>query len=765
LAEEPADYSIIGKRLPKLDGPLKASGAAIYTVDKVLPRMLYGKILRSPLPHARILHLDTSRALKLSGVKAVVTGADIAKIKYGLFKKTRDEYGLAIDKVRFIGEEVAAVAAADEDIAEAALGLIEVEYEGLPEIFDPIQAMRQGAAQIHDHAPSNIGLQVDINFGDVEAEFARSDCVRSDTFTTSACAHGQMEPHGALADYNPAANELEIWVPNQGPFVKRKLLSSTLQLPVDNVKVRKSYVGGAFGSQSDMLRTEYIASLLSMKAKRPVKITLSREEVFSTTRQKHPFIVTVKTGVKRDGALLAREYKVVADGGAYSSTGAIAITYPALVTLGLWRLANFRYQGLRVYTNNCPRGAMKGHGNQQVRFADESQLDLIAQELNLDPVEIRLKNAVQAGDTLINKTKVYSCGLTEAIQRTATSRELSREQGKPHLLRGYGLACGAYTSGFYYGFRTAAAAFVKLNEDGQATVITGLVDNGQGNDTMAAMAVAEELGLPLKDVTVVCADTEVCPLDPGSHSMTTTFVSGRACQLAAQDARAKLLEVVAEELECRPEDLMMRERMVYVKGSPDRGLPIRNAVGMALAKRQQILGSAHYAPYVDPVDWVEGKIEGQMTGAYTYGCALAEVEVNPDSGQVKVTKLVGVSDCGKAINPSAVEGQIEGGLGFALGQVLGEELIIDKGLLVNPSFLDYKICSLADMPRIETIIVESHDPQGPFGAKQAADATHIAAVPAIANAVANAIGDRIDSLPITPEKVLAVLDRQPRARG
>ncbi|MFQ5875267.1 MAG: xanthine dehydrogenase family protein molybdopterin-binding subunit, partial [Dehalococcoidia bacterium] len=314
--------------------------------------------------------------------------------------------------------------------------------------------------------------------------------------------------------------------------------------------------------------------------------------------------------------------------------------------------------------------------------------------------------------------------------------------------------------GFYYGFRTAAGAFVKLNEDGQATVITGLVDNGQGNDTMAAMVVAEELGLPLDDVKVVNADTEICPPDPGSHSMTTTFVSGRACQLAARDAKGQLLEVVAQKLECRPEDLVMRGKMIYVKGSPDRSLPIRNAVGLALLNRQQILGRAHYAPQVDPLDWVEGKIEGQMTGAYTYGCVLAEVEVDPDSGEIKVVKLVGAADCGKAINPDALEGQIEGGVIFALGQALAEKLVWEDGLLLNPSYLEYKITPIGKMPQIETIIVESHDPQGPFGAKQAAEATHIAAVPAIANAVANAIGARINSLPITPEKVLAALKQR-----
>lgn len=752
------EYAVVGKRIPKLDGLAKVTGSARFSSDIILPRMLYGKILRSPYPHARILNVDTSRARQLLGVKAVVTGKDTAGVKFGVFRETRDQYAIPIDKVRYIGDEVAAVAAVDEDTAEEALSLIRVDYDVLPPALDPIEAMKPGASLVHDDVEGNLSAHVLIQFGDVEEGFRQSDHIRVDHFETANISHCTMEPYSAMASYD-SSGYLDVWVPNQGPFMRRRALSNTLKIPLDNVRIHKVHIGGAFGGRSEMMSCEFCASLLSMKTGQPVRVGYTREETFTCTRQKHPFIIDIKTGMKRDGTMMAREYKVVADGGAYLNTGPITISDSFAISLSQYRVANLKYEAFRVYTNKGVRGAMKGQGNQQVRFAEESQLDMMARELGLDPVEVRLKNAIDPGEVLPTRSRVTSCGLKESIREASAAMKWS-EKSKNTIADGRGLGAGisAMISGFSMGIRTSSSAFIKFNEDGQITLLSGTVDNGQGNETMVAVIAAEELGIPVEDVRVVNGDTTLTPQDPGSYSMASTFVSGNAARAAAADAKRQLLEIASEKLEANPADLDLKERRIFVKGSPERGMSLKDAVWIGLGAGRPVLGRGYYQPDIDFMDTVHGKIEGQNTGAFTFGTCVAEVQVDRETGQVEVAKVAAAHDCGHAINKLAVEGQIEGSVVIGQGQVLSEEMCWDGAQCLNASYTSYGLSTALETPKIVPIIIESEDPNGPFGAKEAAETINIAIIPSLANAVSQAAGVRIHTLPITSEKVLNALE-------
>ncbi|MBI2848786.1 MAG: molybdopterin-dependent oxidoreductase [Chloroflexi bacterium] len=753
------EFDVIGQRLPRIDAWAKVIGAAQFTNDITLPRMLYGRILLSPYPHARILNIDTSRAERLPGVKAVITGKDTAGVRFGVFRETRDQLALPIEKVRYVGEEVAAVAAIDPDIAQEAADLIRVDYDPLPGVFDPIEGMQEGAPLVHENVERNIGAKNVILLGDVEQGFQNSDYIREDRFQTEAISHAQMEPYAAVVSYDGTGN-FDVWVPNQGPIMKRRALSNTLKVPLDNVRIRKIHIGGAFGGRSEMMPMEFCAALLSMKTNRPVKIYYSREENFSSTRQKHPFIVQIKTGVKQDGTLMAQSFKVIADGGAYLNTGPITISDPPVILTSLYRLPSIRWEAYRIYTNKPVRGAMRGQGSQQTRFANESHMDMIAEELGIDPVELRLRNATQPGDMLINKSRVTSCGLSEAIQKSAASAQWADKRGKLPEGRGVGIGCSGMICGFSLGIRTVSAAFVKFNEDGQATILSGVVDNGQGNEMMVAQIAAEALGLPLEAITVVNGDTQTTPQDPGTYSMQATFVSGNAARLAAADAKRQLLEIAAEKLEANTSDLEARNGRIFVKGSPEKGMTIRDAVWTGLSKGRPVLGQGYWMPKIDHVDSVRGKIEGQMTGAYTFGATVAEVEVDKQTGELRVCRVAGAHDCGRAINPTAVEGQLEGSVIFGQGQAMSESIEFDGGHMFNPRFTTYGLITALEAPEVDPIIVETVDPNGPFGAKEAAETINIAIVPAIANAIYDAIGVRIHSLPITPEKILQALEEK-----
>ncbi|MDP2727527.1 MAG: xanthine dehydrogenase family protein molybdopterin-binding subunit, partial [Dehalococcoidia bacterium] len=678
----------------------------------------------------------------------------------GIFRETRDQQALPTEKVRYIGEEVAAVAAVDEDTAEEALGLIKVDYEVLPAVFDPLEAMKPGAPLIHEGVERNLSVHVNIKFGDVEEGFRQSDHIREDHFETNNISHCTMEPYAAMASYDPSGY-LEVWVPNQGPFMKMRALSNTLKLPLDRVRLHNVHIGGAFGGRSEMMACEFCASLLSMKTGRPVKITYNREETFTCTRQKHPFIIDLKTGMKRDGTILARQYRVIADGGAYLNTGPITVSDSFAISLAIYRYSHVKYEAFRVYTNKGVRGAMKGQGSQQLRFAEESQLDMMCQDLGLDPVEVRLKNAIDPGEMLLNKSRVTSCGLKESIRESAAAMSWKKGLGSSPSLDGHyqgqGVGVSSMISGFSMGIRTSSSSLIKFNEEGQITLMSGTVDNGQGNETMVALIAAEELGVPVEDIRVVNGDTMTTPQDPGSYSMAATFVSGNAARVAAADAKRQILEIAADKLEANPSDLDIKNKRIFVKGSPDRGMALRDVIWAGLATGRPVLGKGTYQPDLPVKDMTKGQIEGQLTGAYTFGTTVAEVEVDKETGQIEVKKVAAAHDCGRAINRMAVEGQIEGSVVIGQGQVLSEEMCWDGGQCLNPNYTSYGLSTALETPQIVPIVVESEDPNGPFGAKEAAETINIAILPSLANAVSKASGARVQTLPITPEKVLEAL--------
>jgi 4-hydroxybenzoyl-CoA reductase alpha subunit len=784
------EYSTVGKGLPRVDGMEKVTGAAKYAADIAMPAMLCGKVLCSPYPHARILHIDTSQAEKLSGVKAVITGQDVPKVSISFVDTPRypgDQYGLAVDKVRYIGDEVAAVAAVDEDTAEEALSLLRVEYEPLPAVFDPEEAMRPDAPRIHDlgqeqasvweewgakktatskaqYTYNNLSGETHVQFGHVEGGFTLADYVRQDRFETQATAHCAMEPHAAVANFDPSG-KLNVWLSSMSIFYKRYMLARLLDLPASQVRVHKTYIGGAFGGKIDLFPYEVCAALLSQKAGRPVKIELTREEVFTTTRQRHPTIIEIKTGVKKDGTILAQEIRVIVDNGAYRGTGAVVIFLMHAFNLPIYHVPNLKYDGYAVYTNNPVRGPQRAHGAPQIRFAIDSQLDMIAQELGLDTVEIMLRNARHKGDVLPNGDRLYSCGLSECIQQAAEASGWGEKRSKPDTgrwRRGIGIsACSMFSGAPFYPFASAAA--VQLHDDGGATLFTGTVEMGQGAETTMAQIVAEELGVSLSAVRVVSGDTELCPIDLGNFLSGGAFVTGNAVRAAAADARRQLLEVASDLLDAIPEELEMREGRVSVRGRPKWGMSLGEVVTASIQRRDgdPIMGRGHAKPMADVDRYPSlAKAKGRFTPAYGFAVTAAEVEVDTRTGEIRPVQIHTFHDCGFALNPKIVEGQIHGNVSMGQGQALWEEVILKEGQVMNPSFLDYKLPTAVEPSPIQGYEVSSLEPHGPFGAKEVGEGSIASVLAAIANAVHNAVGVRVTSLPITSEKVLSALERK-----
>ncbi len=754
------EHSLIGTRMPRIDSVDKATGQAKYTADLSLPRQLCAKVLRSPHPHARILHIDTAKAERLRGVKAVVTGKGIAGVKWGVFSYTQDQTLLAMDKVRYIGEDVAAVAAVDEDTALEALGLIEVEYELLPAVFDPIEAMREGAPRIHDHAENNVNIFVPIEVGDVERGFREAYYVREDRFSSSEHGYYQTEPYAVLANCDTSGN-LEIWLPTASPHTKAKALANLLGMPLHKVKVRKVYSGGAFGGRSDVFPGEFIAALLCLKARQPVKLVYTREESLTAIRQVHSMVVDLRTGVKKDGVFVATDIKAIMDGGAYSSTGPIATSVPFLVWEETYRLPNVRYHGYRVYTNKPIRGMYGSHGRAFLGGLG-MQLDMIAEELGIDPVEIRLRNALQTGDTQATGSKVTSCGLSEAIRQAAEKSGWKEKRGKLPHGKGIGMGCNGMMVGFPMGIRGGSSAYIKFNEDGGATLISGVADNGQGNDSMVVQIAAGVLGIRMDEINLVSADSEITTLDQGAYSQAAAFVSGHAVWAAAMDAREQLLTIASEMLETNVATLALKDHKVYEIDAPHRNAPLHKIIRYALLRNKPIMGRGSYMPHVDQKrEWVSNP-RGQQAGTFSFGAFVAEVEVDVETGQVKLTRVTGAHDCGFAINPTAVEGQFDGNVSRAgVGASLLEEHIWDGGQMLNANMLEHKLPLSVDMPPvIERIIVESMDPEGPFGAKEAGLAGAMNLFQAVGNAIYDAVGVWLHEFPFTPERVLEAMEKK-----
>ena len=751
-----SDYAIIGKRMPRVDSRTKVMGKAKYTADLKLPGMLVGKILRSPLAHARILSIDTTKAESLPGVKAVVTGKDTEGVKWGVFAYTRDQQFIQTEKVRYIGDEVAGVAAVDEETALKALDLIDVEYEELPAVFEPMEAMVSETELIHDDFPDNINVHVNIDTGNVDENFAKAHYIREDTYVAAEESYFQAEPYAVVARFDHEEC-LEIWCPNGGPHMKSKPLSNAFKIPLHKVKVRKIAIGGAFGGRSEISPADYICALLAKKTNHPVKIVFTREENTIATRQGHSMITTHKTGVDKNGQVLARETTCYMDGGAYSSTGPIATSVPFLSMEQAYRMGSVRYNGYRVYTNKPIRGMIRVHGRGFAVGLD-TQLDLIAEQLGLDPVEMRLRNSRQPGEYTSTKSYVGSCAMDETIHKAAATSNWKEKFGKLPAYHGIGIGTNSVQTGFPMGIRGGSQSFIKFNEDGEATVMSGVVDNGQGNDNMVVQIAAEELGLLPEDIHLVSADTETTSSDPGSYSQVSTFVGGQAVMVAARNCRKKLFNVASKILEVGPDTLVAKNRMIFVEDDPEKSISIKKVVRISLLNFNSVNAEGGYWPKVDMKrEWVKNPY-GQMCEAFSFGTTIVEVKVDPETGQVEVLNATACQDVGKALNPLVLEGQFEGSIAMGgQGGMLTEYHEWKDGRCLNSTMLDYKVPLACDMPEISNIIVESIDPKGPYGAKEAGMSIAMSAAQAYAAAVSNAIGVHMDSYPLTPDKILAAI--------
>lgn len=753
-------YSVIGKRVPRTDAWDKVIGRAVYTDDIKLPNMLYGKLLRSPHAHARVLNVNIEKALKLPGVKAIMTGKDILPIKYGIVPFAQDEYGLAIDKVRYVGDEVVAVAAIDEATAAEALELIEVEYEPLPAVFTIEDAMKAGAPALHDWNPkvkNNVSISYRKEFGNIEEGFAQSDYIREDVFRTHGQYHAPLEPHSAIAMYEPSG-KLTLWSSTQIPYFLRHNLATTLGIAEDRVRVIKPTVGGGFGVKIDMFSKDFCAGFLSMKTGRPVKFTYDREEALTCVRGRHPSRLTVKTGVSKDGRMISQHIDLTMDGGAYNSTAPLIITLSGFFGMIPYNVPNLVLDARHVYTNRQANGAMRGHGVPQMRFAIESQMDMLAADLGIDAIDFRRINALEAGCDHPAKMTLRSCGFKESLDKAAEAIGWKEKRGKGNL-RGVGVGGSGWASGVNNMSHIGGGAVVKLEKTGGVSVLTGAADIGQGAESVIAQIVAEELGVSFEKIRVIAADTDICPLDSGTFGSGVTVRAGRAAQMAARDIKKQILAVVAKEIGADPEDLTIRND--YIMQGNEKKMQINKAVKLVQYADIQVpmIGRGYYQlPAKEPTTLLRDN--GDISGSYSFGTQAAEVEVDPKTGRVKIIKIVTADDAGMPLNPDQVEGQVEGAVMTGIGHTLYEDPDFDltNGQARATSFTDYKLPTAADAPSQEVIHIHTNDPVGPFGAKECGEGATIYTAPAIVNAIADAIGVRIMELPITPEKILKALE-------
>jgi 4-hydroxybenzoyl-CoA reductase alpha subunit len=757
-----SEYSIIGKPVPMVDGASKVTGRGIYADDLKFPGMLYARIFRSVHPHAKILKLDTTRAEQMPGVVAVVTGKELQQ-KYGILPVGHDETALAVDKVRYVGEGVVAIAATSPDAAEAAMRHIEVVYEPLPTYFDAFKAMEPDAVLIHEDKPNNIEREYHHDFGNVEVGFQSAEHIRHDTFFCPRVTHAAMEPHSTVANYE--AGKLTVWSSTQTPYYLHRTIALVLGMPMSRIRVIKPLVGGGFGGKDEPLGHEITGALLAKKAGRPVKLTVTREEVFYIHRGRPDQHVELKTGVTKDGKITAVYCKTIQNGGAFCSYGVVTLLYSGALLGAIYDIRNMKYDGYRVLTNSPACGAMRGHGTVNVRFAFESQLDMIAHDLGLDPAQIRLTNALQPHTRTVNDLRVTSYGYPDCIRKVVERSGWVEKKGKLPFGKGIGIAGSHYVSGAANSIIRAkiphSTVMLKLDIDGGITIFTGTSEIGQGSDTVQVQIVAEEVGVTLDRVRIISADSDLTPLDLGSYSSRVTFMAGNACLYAAREMKQRLHHAASEIINVPAERLISRENFIFDSQNPESKVPFDDAVVHALGTQGgTIVTKGSYTP---PAEAQGGKFKGAGVGpspAYSYSAQVAEVSVDADTGVVTVERVIAAHDCGKALNPLTVEGQIEGSVSMGLGQAMQEQVLTVQGLIMNPGLLEYKTPGILDSPQIEAIIVESAESEGPFGAKEAGEGSLAAVIPAVANAIYDAIGVRITELPFTPEKILKALKQK-----
>jgi 4-hydroxybenzoyl-CoA reductase alpha subunit len=759
-------FEVIGQRMRKVDAAAKATGEAIYTDDIALPGMLHGKTLRSPHPHARIRKIDTTRAEALSGVFGVVTGAEMPA-RFGVIPWTPDETALAVDKVRFIGDPVAAVAAVDEETALRALELIVVDYELLPPLYDPKESLRTKDVLIHEgNKHGNVTKEVTLEFGKVDAALAASDFVVEDDYLFHGTAHAPIETHVAVARYG-ADDVLTLWSSTQIPHYVHRELAKVLDLPAPRIRVIQPCLGGAFGGKSDPFSLEFCAAKLAMKTRRPVKFLYTREEEFYAHRGRHPMQMHFKCGMNRDGKLTGVASEILIDGGAYSSFGLVTTYYAGQLLTGPHHIPNYRFHSTRVFTNKPPCGPKRGHGSVQPRFALEVQMDRLAEMAGLDPIEVRRRNFQGANTTTINGQRVTSNGFDQCLDQVEQASGWKARRGKLGRGKGLGVAGSMYISGTNYcvypNDMPQAGIQLKVDRSGLVTVFSGASDIGQGSNSVVAYIVAEELGMRVEDVRVVAADSDLCPVDLGAYSSRITFMVGNAAIHAARKLRKQVQAAVASEWGIPAERVALAGGFVF--DLDERAKVISSAAAFQLAEAKfETLGAT--GSYNTPN--LGGDYRGGTIGAspaYSFTACVAEVEVDEETGEVKVTHVWTSHDCGRALNPILVEGQIEGSAYMGFGEVFLEDHDVNRfGLHTRPSLLDYTIPTSLDCPEFHASIVESIDPEGPYGAKEAGEGPLHPTIPAIANAIHDACGIWLTKLPFTPAKVLKALAEQ-RATG
>ncbi|MFT5052414.1 MAG: 4-hydroxybenzoyl-CoA reductase subunit alpha [Chlamydiales bacterium] len=755
-------FQVIGKPRRKVDGLAKATGQAVYTDDIQLPGMLHAKTLRSPHAHALIKSIDTSRALALAGVHAVITGADMP-VCYGVIPWTPDENALAVDKVRFIGDEVAAVAAIDEDTANQALELIDVEYEVLHAYLDPQDALTRAEPTIHENKRgNNVSKHVALDFGDVDAGLAAADAVVEDDYSFHGSTHAAIEPHCAVATFG-ADGLLTLWSATQITHYVHRALSAVLELEPQKIRVIQPCLGGAFGGKSDPFSLEFCVSKLAMITGRPVKMLWTREEVFYAHRGRHPMSLHYKSGIKSDGTLTAVDAKILIDGGSYSSFGLVTTYYSGQLLSGPYDFPSYRFNSTRVFTNKPPCGPKRGHGSVQPRFAFEVQLDQLAEKIGMDPIEVRRKNNLGQNTHTVNGQRITSNGFLQCLDSVEAASGWKERRGKLPFGRGLGVAGSMYITGTNYPIypneMPQAGIQLKVDRSGLVTAFTGGNDIGQGSNSVVAYIVAEELGLSVEHVRVVAADTDLCPVDLGAYSSRVTFMVGNATIDACRKLRKQVVTALGEAWKVAPARVRLIQGKAIDLEDPERAIDMREAFTIAEARFDTLGATGSYNTPKLGGDYRGGSIGASP--AYSFTAHVVEVAVDPETGRVTCEKVWCAHDCGRALNPTLVAGQIEGSVYMGIAEALLEDHAVNRfGLHAGPSLLDYRIPTSLDTPEIEASIIESLDPEGPYGAKEAGEGPLHSAIPALANAIHDAVGIRMKHLPFTPGAVLRALREQ-----
>lgn len=758
--------TLIGKRIPKLDAAEKVTGETRYIQDLELPGMLHAKILRTDRVHARIVNIDTSAARAMPGVFAVITAEDTPGVPLGHGK---DNLPLKRDKVRCIRDEIAAVAAETVEIAEAAVRAIEVEYEDLPPVFSPAEALKEGAPVIHEKHPDNLAFTYDYGHGDLEQGEEESDFIIEDTFQLHFVTHCCLSVGGVIADFDPREN-LTIYSQTQMPFLYKKEIAPVIDVPAAKIRIVQPSLGGGFGSKLDIYPFEPICVFLARASRRPVRLIFTREEEFIASPTRQPVEFTLRSGVRKDGRLTFREARTLHDNGGYTSWGATTPFVMMQTVSSLYRVEHCKYHTKVVYTNNPYSGAFRGYGNPQATFAVESHMDRLAETVGMNPLEFRLLNAQKPGETTGQGLEFGTCGLRECLeasaQRSGFVEKHTRNQANREgpVRRGIGIASLLHVGGGAKIYRSdGCGTILKLDDFGKATVLTGCSEIGQGSDTVIAQFVAEELGLSISAIRIVNNDTDLTPWDVGAHASRTTFVAGNSAQRVARKARQKLLAAAAGKLGLDEEKLDLYEGNVIVAETGEALLPLGKLIrSLHFGQKHEIVMTADY--YEPPSVSQDEGFKGNVSASYAFGTQVVELEVDTETGIIRVLKVTSAHDVGRVINATGIEGQVEGGVVMGIGYATTENLQVENGLVKNPSFRDYKVMTAPEIPEIDMIFIETMDPEGPAGAKGIGESPMICTAPAIANAVYNATGVRFNDLPLTCENVLRTL-RNNRGEG